>query len=365
MSFCAPRLGPASFTAVAAIGAVIVLGACSDDDKSNSPAPASTNADGGPVGPADPSAPGITAKDCPLTPTDVTLDKVAPVWGGLIVVESTVPGGAPDGIDMQILDPGRNEWTYSYGNFRQKADGKYLSFATPNPRESTKGSEFKLRIRARLSGCPPTAWVETPGFTLGDPITGTTWRADIPAGFLNGSVSVQKFGGTGTTTGPYSVTQNPASHQVTFSADGSFAETYGFTVTSKTNGDLYKDCAFQLTYGGTWKLQFVNDSPNIFISDRKPKAGAATTGSTCAAPPLADLEINQPTTPISIPFQSIGLGMDYAPLRDTPPGKPTWSNNGFANGFNYVTGAVQDVVGPDTSNLTGGVYPSYSTYQKQ
>lgn len=339
---------------------------CGDDDDDDKGTPA-TAGDGGSTTPVNPEAPGVTAKDCPSAPANINLVKVAPVWSGLIVVEATVDTGAPPTtFDTQMFDPALGEWRTVYaGGLVQRPDGKYVFSFSPDVRESTKAAEHKMRLRSRLDGCPPSAWTETPGFTLGDPITGTTWKLDIPVGLASANVYVSHTGpGSVTTNGPYDVSQEPMSHTITFNADGSLSETYALKITSKTNGDLYKDCSFQVSFAGKWQLRFVNDNMSVLIYDRKPKADALA-GSTCAAPPLAELAGNQADNTITVQTQSSSLNIDFSPLRLNPPGKPTWSTNLY-NGFNNgVFEALSDSEGADTANVSGNAYPQYAYYERQ
>lgn len=345
--------------------ALAVVPACGDDDDDKHDATVAA-ADGG-SSVTNPEGPGITAKDCPSAPSNLSIVKVAPVWNGLIVIEASVERGTPESFEWQIWDPALGEFRQFYaGGTAQKPDGRFVFSVSPSVRESTKTAELKVRTRTRLTGCPPSAWAESPGFTLGDPITGTTWRLDLGPSQLSGNIYVNHSGpAVVTSTGPYSFQDQPSSHTIAFNADGSFAETYQFTITSKTVGDLYKDCTFQLSFVGKWQLRWVNDSPSILITERKPKTGAATTGSTCSAPALTELAINQPTAAFEIPSMNTGLGIDYTLLRTNPPGKATWSAN-FGTGFNgTIFDAIADTVGADTSNANGNAYPQYALYERQ
>ncbi len=333
---------------------------------STSPSPGSSpDADAGSSTPSNPEGPGITAKNCPGTPTNLNLVKVAPVWGGVVALEATVPGGVPEFLELHVLDPATGEWigSYysSYGVIRQKVDGTYLALATMNVREASKAKEFKLRVRARLQGCPPTGWAEGPGFTLTDPLAGTTWTAQVSGAFLNANLYIG-HNGAGTSTGPYSA--DNAKHAVTFNADGSFAETYEYTITSAVNGDLYNNCAFQLSYVGSWSLRLDQGNPQLVLADRKPKPGGATTGSTCSAPPLADLAINQADPAIRIARTSTYLSIDYLPLLDTTPGKPVMGSVG-GDVFNATLSHIADVAGGDTASVSGSMYPNDIRYYRQ
>ncbi len=347
---------------------LVTLAACSSSSN-DAPAAPATGTDAGTNGePAAnaPDGPGITGKNCPLTPTGLNLVNVAPVWNGLVVLEANVPGGAPNSFDVQVLDPGSNQWVQSYAPLRQKIDGTYVVLLSPAITEASKGKAFKARIRSRLDGCPPSGWAESATFTLTDPIAGTTWVATIPSGLVNQSFFVNHTG-TGTTVGPYVLSDAGVVHTMTFNADGSYAETmsYGIKSQSSTPGDLYDGCAIQLSFVGTWTLRTDGGTPTVLVSTRKPKPGAATTGSTCTAPPISEWDISQAGSSIVVNNTALYLGIDYSPLLNDPPGKPSWSAGDLGNALTNTLGALSDQQGPNTSSVGGSLYPQNFRYLKQ
>lgn len=352
---------------VASFALFIPFVACSSSSETPA-APATTDAgtSGEPAANA-PDGPGITGKNCPLTPTNVNIVNVAPVWNGLIVIEAAVPaGGVPSSFDLQVLDPGMNQWVQSYGQMRQKVDGTYTLAFSPSITDASKTKAFKARIRSRLDGCPPSGWTESGTFTLADPISGSTWVANIPPGLVNANIYVN-HSGTGTSTGPYALTDAGVVHSMTFNADGSYGETftYGIKSQSATPGDLYDACQVQLAFVGTWTLRTDGGTPTVILGSRKPKPGAATTGSTCTSPPVAEWDIAQTTPTIRLNNTALYLGIDYSQLLNDPPGKPVWSTGDLGNALTTAMAALNDNQGPNTASVSGSLYPQNFRYTKQ
>ena len=160
---------------VVVLGMLGVLVGCGDDDDGQAA-----------VG----ATPALTPAQCPAAPGEVTLDSIAPVWGGLLVVNATVASRTADDFDLEILDPTLGAWTRSYGGFWQREDGRYALPIRPSVTEQNKDEEFKLRVRSRLDGCAPSAWSEGPTFTLTDPLSDTSWKASWDPGSISGEMNL-------------------------------------------------------------------------------------------------------------------------------------------------------------------------------
>lgn len=355
------RLTPVTLTLAALCGV-----ACSSSSNNDgTPPPAATGQDGGIPANA-PDGPGITAKNCPATPTNVNIAQAAPVWYGFVQLTATVPGGTPDTLEVQVLDPSTKLWVTTYGRGGQKQDGTFAVSVSPTVDEASKTKEFKARVRARLDGCPPTGWAESPTFTLGNPISGTSWTATIPSALFYQYLNVSHVG-TGTSQGPYTLSDADVVHTMTFNADGSYAESfsYGIKSLSTTPGDLYDGCNVHLSYVGTWILR-LDGSPTVSISARKPNPAGVTTGSTCTAPPVSDWTASQPGgAPTRIQPASMYLNIDYQNVLDDPPGKPVWSAGGdLSNALSATLAEICDNVGPNTATINGSLNPQQVRYLK-
>ncbi len=354
-----------------ALIALIVAGsACSSSSNGATPAAGSdggTGADGAP-GAADSAPRGGdgTGLVCPSAPSNVAITLPAPVWSGLIVFEATVDGTF-DSIEVEQLDATANVWFSIGASNRQRADGRYAVLVQPHVREENRKKDLKLRGRTRLFGCAPSAWVETKTFQLTDPLTTTTWASTITPLQSDAQINVSATG-VGTTQGPYFIAATPPmTHSILFNADNSTTESLTFTVKSGHAGDLYDGCTIELQLPGNWQFlptgQYCCGGLPIVVARSKPKLGP---GTKCTAPPVADLAISQPTFAGVMPQAQWNFSIDYAPLLDTPPGKPRFDDpNTVQNLINAALPLLQDVVGPDTANINGYFRPTFARYEKQ
>jgi hypothetical protein len=340
---------------------LLLAAACSSNNETPVNTPTGTSTTGSPTGaptiPGTPSpatdTPGVTRDDCPAAPTNVKLVQIAPVWNGLINLEATVAKGVPDNLELQVFNPSLARWTQSYGPLAQKVDGTYVVSTNPLPYD-TSNKPLKLRVRSRLQGCTPSPWVETEPFTLSNPLVGTTWRAVVQPGELNGNIFVNA-GGMSTGRGPYSLSES-VNHVLAFAADGNLTEVIGFGVTSQNPGDLYNGCKIQMTFSAKWELTIENSRMILRVSARKPRATNPTEGSVCNAPTPNEWLISLPTSNVQLPaFSQQYLQLNYERLQSTPPGKATWQGQ-FGNAFQQALNFASDNVEPTTATINGSFF---------
>ena len=263
-----------------------------------------------------------------------TDDSVAPFWNGLVAVTFTSTGkGMPNYNDIQIYDPSLGAFTQGGGSVSQKEDGTFLALVTPRVTEQNKDLDFKVRVRSELDGCAPSDWVETPSFKLGEPLSGTTWKATVEAGEFSGNLNVN-YSGTGTQTalGPYHFDPSGFQQTIAFQEGGTFTDTLEFGIESGHGGDLYAGCRFQLHTEGKWAIKFVQYSPNVLLSERKLSASPLA-GSTCNSPSLGLLDINKSGFDANLEPVAMGLDIDYTGLVYATPGKVKWSSSSLLNAF--------------------------------
>jgi hypothetical protein len=309
------------------------------------------------VGTACAADPALEPGDCPGTPTDVALDPVAPYHNGLVLL-TFESGIAPGYVDVQRHSPSRSVWEPNYGTLGERDDGTFVMQLRPQTSPSDANGEFRARVRSRLDGCPASGWAESDPITLGDPMTGTTWIAELgPSDFFS-QISASSSG-PATSTGPYRISSSsPLKHTLRFAANGAFTETIDFTIQSATTTDVYHDCHFVLAYEGRWQGDDNYDG-RIAIYERR---FMALTGSTCANPPIADLRLTDSRLDDTINYAS---NIDYSRLLEMPAGKPRWGMSLLSNAFGTVLASLEDQMGADTASLSGYINVFDTRYEKQ
>jgi hypothetical protein len=307
--------------------------------------------------------PGVTAEDCPGAPTDVALEPVAPFYGGLVLVRLRVPGGAPDGIDVQQFDPSLGLWaTGGFAPLREHPDGGFVVFVRPQVEEDTRDADQRVRLRTRLSGCAPSAWVETTSFKLGDPLRDTVWVAQIPADQVSGNfnINVEPPRDVGThRVAPNSVFE----HRLAFGGDGKLTQSFAFTLSSTVPASPYHGCQIKLTYESPWRLE-TREGLEVIVGQAAPSP-TVTMGSTCPGAPPSQWSISQPGVNLGLPPSRSGVNVDYEPLARTPAGKPFLGAGQFAGAASDILGHISDVVGPETANVNGFLNLFSARYSKQ
>jgi hypothetical protein len=306
----------------------------------------------------------LTPADCPGAATSVTVNAVAPYWGGLVELSYKVPGGVPSDTDLAIYDPALKLWTPTYAsNADQRDDGTFVSLVTVfNVTRFNSDMPRKLRVRSRLDGCPASAWAESKTFTLGDPLAGTTWVATFESGDLSGNVSVAQEGPPPPSfVGPYGLDDTQTwSHSIRFGTDGTFQEEVKLGIKSHFQGDGYNGCTFDVHLIGDYTV--VPDQTAVFLSNRQ-RAADPGAGSVCGAPAVTDTFLYKSNPPTMIPSTQISINsIDYSGLVASPPGKVIWNESGLTQTFN----AVLPLLSTGISGVSGSVYTSHSpAYEKQ
>jgi hypothetical protein len=296
--------------------------------------------------------------DCPDAATNLVLKPFAPFWGGLVEVDFKVPGGAPEAFDVELFDPAEKLWEpLTSPTVGQRDDGSYAAEVGPLPVSRLNASmERKVRLRPRLQGCPVPDWATTKGFTLGDPLVGTSWVLD-PTVPPNGNVSVQSLTGSAYK-GPFSLGDDPPlSLSVTFLAGGVVHEELKFSLASATAADPYDGCSFDLRFTGSYVV--VPEQGQVAITNLV-RAAHFADGSVCGAPALATMSLLNPQ--IGGPSQDgESLVIDYSQLAASPPGHAMWSAS-----FLYapLQAAAQLISVPTVSSVQINAYGPFS-YAKQ
>lgn len=334
-------------TVIAAVGGLL-LSACSSSD--NGPTP------------------GLTAGQCPGTPSAAGLDSVAPFWSGLYTVHATVPGGTPDTLDVSVLDPSQNVWQEVGQGTWQRADGPYVAPFQPRVTEQNKDSAFKVRVRARLEGCAPSAWADAGSYTATDPFADTTWVGNWDAAQLSGSLTVNRADLTGASalTPTMPTIDGAVTHTVSFKADGTMTEDFALALASSQPKDPFAGCTLNVHYTGTWSWQFSGANASVILSARVP-ADDATAGSDCAFPALADLALSdsKQKANLVLPPSLLTPNVDYSGLLSTPAAPVTLDNSQLPADLPAMLNQLNYASETESGSLSGYVTPVLGIYDKQ
>lgn len=337
------------------VGLLALVAGCGDDGE------------GGAAGPG----PAITPAHCPAAPSDVTLNEVAPYWGGLLVVEATIAGGTPDGMDIEVLDPALGGWSRAFGTGWQKEDGRFAYSITPNVTEHNRDGEFRVRVRSRLTGCPPSAWVEGPSYRLENPLSDTTWTWSMDMDPARYQLAINRYDVVDLTYLPQVVAslEGPFEHTVQFSADGTFSETVSFSFAAGEEDQPFAGCSFVLSYTGTWEL--VNRYQNILRLSARVPAEDPTAGSTCSNPALSALALNdaEQVDLLGLGSTSTSLQIDYSGLLYSSDAEVELENstlvNDVLNGGGVFRGLAYETDAETGSFSSSYLSPEFSAYVKQ
>jgi len=271
------------------------------------------------------SDPGIVKNDCPGTPKIVSLDQAGPFWDGLERVHFTVPDGTPSAIQLETFDPAPGTWSGFQSTFlEQEDDDSYVATANISPTEDTRTASFKLRVRALLDSCPPSDWATTEAFTIGDPLSDTSWKAHVDVIDSSLFLQVAVTMGAATANGPYTLGTGGVDHTMQFHASGAVDEIWAFGIDSAHPGELYAGCKFSIHYVGQWHWSFPSlPQLRIVITDLVP-APTPLAGSNCTSPPVLELAINQAGFTSKLSQSEVVPTIDYSRLLNATPGKVIW-----------------------------------------
>jgi hypothetical protein len=303
------------------------------------------------VGCAD--SPGTTKDDCAQSPQQLTIDPLAPFWGGLTRLNFKVPGSPPDSVQTQVFNSVAGVWEDSFMPLQQRDDGDFSVLTFWNVTSETKDATFKIRLRSKLDGCPASSWAVSEPIKLSNPLTDTAWATTIPLELSSTAFRADVVAAgmiPGTTVGPYSYASQGIVHAMQFNAPDIVEETWSFKVNSAIAGDLYDNCSFVIRYIGKWRFVSENSSNlQLLISDLKP-APDALAGSVCANPPVGEMAAAQPGYPGRQPNTQPMVDIDYARLQYSPPGNARWvEDREISRLASIIAESIVDVVGPDTA----------------
>src|SRR5262249_52129595 len=133
----------------------------------------------------------------------------------------------------------------------QRDDGSYFLAISPQFSDANKELERKVRIRPSQQGCPDAEWTESEGVTFGDPLSGTSWSADIPGALFNQQLNLNRVGVDPIPPEPLSF--DDVSLAVDFGEKGAFSETLTVSI-STAKGVPYDGCTVSLTFEGSYEL---------------------------------------------------------------------------------------------------------------
>jgi hypothetical protein len=298
------------------------------------------------------------AAACPATPTGVVLRKIAPVWGGLVVVEARVPDGVVDQFDVALFDPSVGAWVTIYpAQASHRADGTFQLELRPQVNDASFTGNWKARLRARLLGCAPSAWAESDAFTLGNPLAGTTWVARTDPSQVATSFQVNLPGGSYTITSISGIV-----HQVSFAAGGALGERWSYDIKTNAPGAPYDGCHIDLAYAGAWKLQAQYGALQLLLSDRRPVVGGDV-GTICGNPSRTSFYYEQPQTIARLVGVNVAFNPDYQPLTYTTPGPVRWNSGAL---FGSMVNTLVDLSVPGSSlSVTGGLSTFDASYVRE
>ncbi|HVY30074.1 MAG TPA: hypothetical protein VHB79_26135 [Polyangiaceae bacterium] len=328
--------------------------ACGGDDQKEPTTVVVQDNDGG----APPSyPPALSPEDCVDTISSITLSQPegAAVWGGLVVLEFTAEGSKLDSFDVQLYDSALGAWTNYYVNVQaqgQREDGSYFMAVSPYFSDATKDEPMKLRVRPSQQGCPDATWTETEEFTAADPLLGTTWKADIPAGSLNSQLTLLRNEVPGGGSLPQaSLTVGDSSIQVEFGKKGAFTETVSIPL--HTDTDLPWDgCRLGLTFTGTYSLKLRQQYGGISlaVSEQQLTSFAATK---CELPSVEEMAFSAENASMTLNAFNTQVSIGYLGTLYQKPEAPTWQNAGFGQIYQQLIEFLSYTTATETGYVNG------------
>ena len=315
--------------------------------------------------------PALSPEDCAKSTSKVTLSQPpgAAVWGGLVLLEFEVEGGKVDTFDVQTFDPSLAAWTNFYVGTQamgQRDDGSYFMAVSPYFSEADKDQEHKLRIRPRQQGCPDADWTETDTFTAGDPLLGTTWKAEIPAALFSGQFMVQRalVVPDDTVNITPELRLGDATISMTFGKKGAFTETISVPLATETDAP-FDGCTLAFTFSGTYQLILRQGYGGLMlaISDQ---TLTSFKGTTCTFPKIADMAFAAVDFKVRInAYTRQGISINYLPTLYATPGAPIWEDNGFGQLFQQLPQFLGYTTAKETGSVSGYVYPQDISFEQQ
>jgi len=312
--------------------------------------------------------PGLTAGQCPGVPSSAALNAVAPFWNGLYTMSAKVPGGAPDNLEVSVLDATQDAWQEVGQGTWQNADGTYVVQFQPRITDQNKGSEFKVRVRSRLQGCAPSGWADAGSFTPTDPFSDTVWVGNWDAAQLSGALTVNRTDLTGASalTPSAPSIDGAVTHTVSFNADGTLAEDFALSLASAEKSDPFAGCTLNVHYTGTWSWQLRGANMNIILSARVP-ADHALKGSDCAFPAPGELLLADPKQNASLvlPPSLLTPNVDYSGLLSTPPAPVVLDNSQLPADLAVMLSELSYASATESGSVNGYISPVLGIYDKQ
>jgi hypothetical protein len=302
-------------------------------------------------------APALRAEDCATGTSKLELSQPegADVWGGLVVVEFEVEGAKTRNFDIQIFDPALDAWLNSYvelGSSGQRDDGTYFLAVRPAYSEANKDEELKLRVRPTQDGCPNAEWTESEGFTARNPISGTSWHAEIPSEFLNANIDVLRTGSEGVI-GSGRVGFGDATLDVEIADTGELTQRVTIPLQAAA-GEPFEDCTLSLTFRGTYELLLRSYGSMTLVMS--PAELISTDGTLCAFPTVEELAPSAEDLSVPLPQSSQSVSIDYQPTLYVEPGAPVWQY-GFGQIFGILPQYLSYSTGEETGSASGSVSP--------
>jgi hypothetical protein len=316
----------------------------------------------------DAPTPGLTANQCPATPTNVTTNAVAPFWDGLYTVNASVLRGSLDNLEVSLLDPTQNTWQATGELSAQQADGTYLAQFQPQVTDQSKTSAFQVRVRARLSGCAPSAWADAGSIMPGDPLADTSWTGTWDPAEISGSLTVNRTDLTGGSVLPASTPTlgGTLTHTFAFKADGTLTEDLALSLAESDPKAPFAGCMLSLHYTGTWTWLFSGRTQNIVLSARVP-ADDAVAGSQCAFPAPKDLALADAKLKAGLVLAPSFLtpNIDYTGLLSTPMAAAVLDDSQLAADLSAAINQLSYSTDTESGTLNGDVNPVIGLYTKQ
>ena len=363
----ATALRPFRIRSLAVLFALLAFACGSDNNKVQ--AEDDDNAGGAPA--ATPSyPPALGPEDCATTTSKIKLSQPdgAAVWGGLVLLEFSVDGAKVDSFDVQVFDPSLAAWTNYYLNtqaFGQRDDGSYFLAVVPYFSDANKDQELKLRVRPTQQGCPEADWTETTTFSAGDPLVGTTWKAEIPGTGFSGQLNVQRTPIPNDAPLPSTrLTLGDVSLEVDFGKKGALTEVLTVPLSAKKD-EPFDGCTISLTFSGTYEVSLRQQYGGVTVAVSE-QTLTSIDGTTCDFPAVKDMLISSVDFDLRLSaYTQQGASINYLPTLYVEPGAPTWQNSSFGQVFQQLSQFLAYTSATEAGNVDGFLYPQDLMLERQ